>query len=390
MKFQVLNNEQIGFYDDSGNLQAIIKPSGSNLIIDPVAGGNIELGQNNVVNDVEIGITSTPSNLTFLGGGTISANGNTLYLGDSAAGDNVIIDGVQVVTSYFSTGSLTLTENLSATNVSASMGLSVGGDANIAGNANITGNTNIVGILTAGTYSGIDSGSWSGVYTGNASISGGLQITGSTSTTGGYALRVADFSRSNMLLVENNGVISIRNVGGLVIGTSIANANGVKGNFEFNSGLLSGGEYDSTLQIRANGNPGGFGLNGGLYLRKTAYQAKIGSADYDPLIFASGMSPSGNGTTRGGYSYNGNWAFGEAPTETPVANFIVNGTSQFKNNLTITGSTIIQGSLTINSNQINFASLPTSNPNVAGRLFQTSSAAIGAAAGFQVVCISQG
>ena len=30
MKFQILNNEQIGFYNEVGNLSSIIKPSGSN------------------------------------------------------------------------------------------------------------------------------------------------------------------------------------------------------------------------------------------------------------------------------------------------------------------------------------------------------------------------
>jgi hypothetical protein len=55
-----------------------------------------------------------------------------------------------------------------------------------------------------------------------------------------------------------------------------------------------------------------------------------------------------------------------------------------------TGSAQITGSLTVQSSEINFINLPTSDPNIAGRLFQTSSEAIGASAGFQVVCISQG
>jgi hypothetical protein len=55
-----------------------------------------------------------------------------------------------------------------------------------------------------------------------------------------------------------------------------------------------------------------------------------------------------------------------------------------------TGSAQITGSLTVQSSEINFTNLPTSDPNIAGRLFQTSSEAIGASAGFQVVCISQG
>jgi hypothetical protein len=55
-----------------------------------------------------------------------------------------------------------------------------------------------------------------------------------------------------------------------------------------------------------------------------------------------------------------------------------------------TGSAVITGSLVVQSSEIDFTSLPTTDPGVAGRLFQTSSEAIGASAGFQVVCISQG
>jgi hypothetical protein len=68
MKFQILNNEQIGFYDEVGNLSSIIKPSGSNLIIHPISpDGDIELGQEGIVNDIEVGNLATPSNFTFLG-----------------------------------------------------------------------------------------------------------------------------------------------------------------------------------------------------------------------------------------------------------------------------------------------------------------------------------
>jgi hypothetical protein len=106
MKFQILNNEQIGFYNDSGNLTSIIKPSGSNLVIHPVStDGDIELGQNGTVNDVELGNLATPVNMTFLGGGTITPNGNTLYIGDSNAGDNVVLSNVTIGSSVvWSTG----------------------------------------------------------------------------------------------------------------------------------------------------------------------------------------------------------------------------------------------------------------------------------------------
>ena len=69
MKFQILNNEELGFFDDNGNKTATIKISGSNdLVINPSGSGNIILGDDDNVNDIEIGTSSTPSNFIYLGG----------------------------------------------------------------------------------------------------------------------------------------------------------------------------------------------------------------------------------------------------------------------------------------------------------------------------------
>lgn len=68
MKFQILNNEELGFFDNNGTKTATIKTSGSNLVLNPSGSGDIILGDNDTVNDVEIGIPSTPTNFTYLGG----------------------------------------------------------------------------------------------------------------------------------------------------------------------------------------------------------------------------------------------------------------------------------------------------------------------------------
>lgn len=68
MKFQILNNEELGFFDDNGNKTATIKISGSNLVLNPSGSGDIILGDNDTVNDIEIGTSLTPSNFTYLGG----------------------------------------------------------------------------------------------------------------------------------------------------------------------------------------------------------------------------------------------------------------------------------------------------------------------------------
>lgn len=72
MKFQILNNEELGFFDDNGVKKATIKVSGSNLILNPSGSGDIILGEDNIVNNIEIGISSSPSNFIFLGSLPIS------------------------------------------------------------------------------------------------------------------------------------------------------------------------------------------------------------------------------------------------------------------------------------------------------------------------------
>jgi hypothetical protein len=92
MKFQILNNEELGFFDDNGVKKALIKLSGSNFVIDPIDNGsNIIMGPGNTANDLELGILSLPVSMTFLGGGTISSNGSILNIGDPANNDNVVL-----------------------------------------------------------------------------------------------------------------------------------------------------------------------------------------------------------------------------------------------------------------------------------------------------------
>ncbi len=197
---------------------------------------------------------------------------------------------------------------------------------------------------------------------GNTEISGSLTVDGSVA-----------------------GTLNIANKNGLVVGSSNANANGVNGVFEFLTGEV--GTYDSTLLIRKAGNPGGFGLNNGLYLRTwdgggEPDNSSIGTANYDRFFFKTGMTPTGFGTIRGGYTSTGNWFFGTGSAATE--GFYVHNTAKFNSNLTVGND------LSVNGDQIDFTNLPTSDPGVAGLLFQTGSAAIGATAGTQIVCISQG
>jgi len=618
MKFQILNNEQIDFFDVNGNQKAILKLSGSDFIINPVEnGGNIIMGESNTVNDLELGIASTPINMTFLGGGTITSNGNTLNIGDPTNNDSVVLynttfsssvtvanglsgsfTGSHYGTYYGYGGNLTgvvatvspggsnksIQFNDGNTDTSGSNNFTFDKTTNavsITGSLNISGslNGNISGSIIADSFIGNGSGltgvtstfspigevgslqfkksdtevsgsgdviynitnnslvltgelsssiltsananltgSFSGSFTGDGSqltnisgifpdiislgnvsasgnISGSsLHINGTTkniiNSTNGFRIsgytdlkylesigntlqwrtngnsifelrsqngsaddvyihfEHADAPLTNVSIGTNqaagsffiardegfdtnkdftitgsNGYVGINepnpterlsingnvsasiyygdefilgtnnykfNKSSFYIGTDDqggGHSNGVSASFEFRTKAQE--TYDSTLHIRPAGNPGGFGLNQGLYLRSNGYNTTVGTAGYMPLLFKTGMSPFGDGTIRGGYTYQGKFAWGATPDENASKFFTIHSTSEFKNGLTVSGSLIVTNDLVI-QDDVDFTGLPTSDPGITGRLFQTSSEAIGASAGFQVVLISQG
>tara|TARA_R110001606_G_scaffold159824_1_gene303714 strand:+ start:491 stop:937 length:447 start_codon:yes stop_codon:yes gene_type:complete len=95
MNFDILNNRPIEFFNENGDLVGQIFISGSTgdlYVRASGSNGDIILGDQTTVGDVEIGLPSAASNLKLMGGGTISANGNTLTLGDSSIGDTVNIN----------------------------------------------------------------------------------------------------------------------------------------------------------------------------------------------------------------------------------------------------------------------------------------------------------
>lgn len=95
MNFDILNSKPLEFFNESGELMGHVFISGSSgdLHLATVSGsnGDVIIGDRNTVGDVEIGLPSAQSTLKLMGGGTISANGNTLTIGDISSGDNVIV-----------------------------------------------------------------------------------------------------------------------------------------------------------------------------------------------------------------------------------------------------------------------------------------------------------
>jgi len=117
MKFKILNNEPLHFYNTYGDLIGTISVSGSgDMIIQPESGStrNITIGDPNVAGDVEVGLVSAPVNFTMLGGGTITSNGNTLNIGSAINGDTVNLYNVTYSQSLEVTGSVDVTGSVNA------------------------------------------------------------------------------------------------------------------------------------------------------------------------------------------------------------------------------------------------------------------------------------
>ena len=120
MKYQILDNEPLNFYDSAGTLMGTIFISGSegDLYVQPISGstGDIILGKQDTVGDVEIGLPSAEVSLKLMGGGTLSANGNTLNIGSTSPSDTVNLYNVTYSQSLAVTGSVDVTGSVTADN----------------------------------------------------------------------------------------------------------------------------------------------------------------------------------------------------------------------------------------------------------------------------------
>jgi hypothetical protein len=102
MKFQVLDDNRIQFFNSNGQITGELFVSESaDMFLRPLsASGDLILGNDEVAGSVEIGNPNIQSTLKLMGGGTISSNGNTLTIGDISSGDNVILNSNQFSGSF--------------------------------------------------------------------------------------------------------------------------------------------------------------------------------------------------------------------------------------------------------------------------------------------------
>jgi hypothetical protein len=191
MKFKVINAEPLQFHNEYGDLTGTILISASgDMILRPESGSSnaIIIGDQTTTGTVEFGTVAAPVTLDLLGGGTITSNGNTLYVG--SAGDTVIINNPQLNNAMF-TSSL-----------------------------NVTGSILVTGVVTASYFIGDFSGDGRALTNVTASylnpleqtvqLSGALIITGSTTISGsltgssGNTITSDALLQATLLYLSNN------------------------------------------------------------------------------------------------------------------------------------------------------------------------------------------
>tara|TARA_R110002012_G_C11600182_1_gene607210 strand:- start:308 stop:1249 length:942 start_codon:yes stop_codon:yes gene_type:complete len=173
MKFKIIDNEPLQFYNSAGELTGTIQISSSgDMFIRPESGSSrdITIGDPDVASDVEVGLASAPIDFTMLGGGTITSNGNTLNIGSTTNGDTVNLYNVVYSQSLAVTGSVNVTGSVTATSfvgdgsqltglisssyaITASHALNAGGDSST---FPFTGVATITGSLIVSASSHID------------------------------------------------------------------------------------------------------------------------------------------------------------------------------------------------------------------------------------------
>ena len=103
MKYQILDDNRIVFFNTAGDKTGeMFVSSSGDFFITPTSGSNrdIIIGDRETVGDVEIGLPSAEVALKLMGGGTLSANGNTLNIGDPNVGDTVVINAASFLGSF--------------------------------------------------------------------------------------------------------------------------------------------------------------------------------------------------------------------------------------------------------------------------------------------------
>jgi len=203
MKFNILNNEPIQFFNAEGVLVGTIQISGSgDMIIKPESGSSrdIILGDQNTVGDVEIGLPSAEANLKLMGGGLISANGNTLTIGDAAAGDQLIF-GAPITASLVQSASFAVT---------ASHVIGGGGGGSVpAGTVSGSAQIALLGFVSSSITSSMSVFSASNAVTASHALNPGTTVVANPGSSGDGALSTVTIGTQNFSVGGGGGGSSV-------------------------------------------------------------------------------------------------------------------------------------------------------------------------------------
>jgi len=240
MKFNILNNEPLQFFNEAGDLIGTILISGSgDMIIRPESGSSkdIILGNQDTVGDVEIGLPSAEANLKLMGGGLISANGNTLTIGDSAAGDQLIF-GAPITASLVQSASFAVT-------ASHVIGGGGGSGTTVVANPGSSGGGALSTIGIAGTNFSIAGGSAA-----SGTVSSSAQITSFGFVTSSATASFVTNSQTSSMTVFSS---SFASTASLLLGTVVSASFAQTASFLLGGITTPTGTISGSAQITAFG-----------------------------------------------------------------------------------------------------------------------------------------
>ena len=318
----------------------------------------------------------------------------------------------------------------------------------VIGNTRITGNITSLSYITASTYYG-DGSNLTGIetdpfpYTGSAIISGSLEVIGDTNITGSINLQNSSTNRINFnnaaainqpqirlkdyatgITMKGNDVLALMSNGSGMIGmkktatTAINFPSNAQVGFSWNTSVENHQPYlyfhrysGNTIGIGVYGGSSTANTNGRLILQHITASGHISASTYygdgsnltnipsdfpytGSAVISGSLSLEGSGSTI--FDVVGSQGQLFSITDSLSGSlFAVSDISGLPILEVFSDDTVKMGSfnneaLEISGSDVNFNNLPTSDPGISGRLFQTGSDAIGATAGTQLVCISQG
>ena len=258
MKFQIIDNKKLQFFNDAGDItgELFVSQSGD-MYIRPLSGsGDLILGNDEIVGTVEIGNQNIPATLSFLGGGTISANGNTLNIGSPS--DIVNLYNTVYSQSLYVTGSVEVTGSVSA-------------------NEFIGSGSGILGIISSSYAISashlIGGGGGGGIFVQTGSFystTNDLQITGSLLVSG-----------SGIEFKTSNGtVFKIGDTGSFALGEGATNT--VDTNVAIGKNSITEGAYNVAVGNAADNDGGSYNIaiGSGANTANVSYGIAIGGSAY--------------------------------------------------------------------------------------------------------------